>query len=215
MSPWKPSPASMPWPLPLAAHQRRHRPDRAGALPAEAARRRLRRLPVPRPARTTRRARGARTSCSTSRPMRRRRILVAGRNFGCGSSREHAVWALADDGFRAVIAPSFGDIFFVQRAEERPAAGRAAGAARRGAARRSCSASPGARMRVDLRGADACTRPTAARIAFEIDPVRAALPARRPRRDRLHARPVRAHRGLRARARLSCTDPIAEERCPP
>lgn len=39
-------------------------------------------------------------------------ILVAGRNFGCGSSREHAVWALADGGFRAVIAPSFGDIFF-------------------------------------------------------------------------------------------------------
>jgi 3-isopropylmalate/(R)-2-methylmalate dehydratase small subunit len=39
------------------------------------------------------------------------RILVAGRNFGCGSSREHAVWALADGGFRAVIAPSFGDIF--------------------------------------------------------------------------------------------------------
>ena len=38
-------------------------------------------------------------------------ILVAGRNFGCGSSREHAVWALADYGFRAVIAPSFGDIF--------------------------------------------------------------------------------------------------------
>jgi 3-isopropylmalate/(R)-2-methylmalate dehydratase small subunit len=40
------------------------------------------------------------------------RILVAGRNFGCGSSREHAVWALVDGGFRAVIAPSFGDIFF-------------------------------------------------------------------------------------------------------
>jgi len=38
-------------------------------------------------------------------------ILVAGRNFGCGSSREHAVWALADFGFRVVIASSFGDIF--------------------------------------------------------------------------------------------------------
>ena len=38
-------------------------------------------------------------------------ILVAGRNFGCGSSREHAVWALQDHGFRAVIAPSFADIF--------------------------------------------------------------------------------------------------------
>lgn len=39
------------------------------------------------------------------------RIVVAERNFGCGSSREHAVWALHDHGFRAVIAPSFGDIF--------------------------------------------------------------------------------------------------------
>src|SRR3954447_20482301 len=38
-------------------------------------------------------------------------ILVAGRNFGCGSSREHAPWALEDYGFRAVIAPSFADIF--------------------------------------------------------------------------------------------------------
>ena len=38
-------------------------------------------------------------------------ILVTGPNFGCGSSREHAVWALAEYGFRAVIAPSFADIF--------------------------------------------------------------------------------------------------------
>ena len=39
------------------------------------------------------------------------RILLAGRNFGCGSSREHAPWALDDHGFEVVIAPSFGDIF--------------------------------------------------------------------------------------------------------
>ena len=38
-------------------------------------------------------------------------ILVAGKNFGCGSSREHAPWALGDYGFRAIIAPSFADIF--------------------------------------------------------------------------------------------------------
>ncbi|SRR5581483_3675838 len=38
-------------------------------------------------------------------------ILIAGKNFGCGSSREHAPWALADFGFRAIIAPSFADIF--------------------------------------------------------------------------------------------------------
>jgi 3-isopropylmalate/(R)-2-methylmalate dehydratase small subunit len=40
-------------------------------------------------------------------------ILVAGRNFGCGSSREHAPWALQDFGFEAIIAPSFADIFYV------------------------------------------------------------------------------------------------------
>jgi 3-isopropylmalate/(R)-2-methylmalate dehydratase small subunit len=39
-------------------------------------------------------------------------ILVAGRNFGCGSSREHAPWALQDFGFEAIIAPSFADIFY-------------------------------------------------------------------------------------------------------
>jgi 3-isopropylmalate/(R)-2-methylmalate dehydratase small subunit len=39
-------------------------------------------------------------------------ILVAGRNFGCGSSREHAPWALLDSGFRVIIAPSFADIFY-------------------------------------------------------------------------------------------------------
>ena len=43
---------------------------------------------------------------------RRAQILLARENFGCGSSREHAPWALADYGFRALIAPSFADIFF-------------------------------------------------------------------------------------------------------
>ncbi|MBL8705692.1 MAG: 3-isopropylmalate dehydratase small subunit [Rhodospirillales bacterium] len=45
-------------------------------------------------------------------PYRQGKIMVGRSNFGCGSSREHAVWALYDYGFRAVIAPSFGDIFF-------------------------------------------------------------------------------------------------------
>ena len=44
--------------------------------------------------------------------LQRNPILATGRNFGCGSSREHAPWALEDFGFRAVIAPSFGDIFY-------------------------------------------------------------------------------------------------------
>lgn len=45
-------------------------------------------------------------------PFDQATILLARKNFGCGSSREHAVWALDDFGFRAVIAPSFADIFF-------------------------------------------------------------------------------------------------------
>ena len=46
------------------------------------------------------------------KPYRNAEIIVAGDNFGCGSSREHAPWALQDFGIRAVIAPSFADIFF-------------------------------------------------------------------------------------------------------
>ena len=45
-------------------------------------------------------------------PYDKATVLLARENFGCGSSREHAVWALDDFGFRAVIAPSFADIFF-------------------------------------------------------------------------------------------------------
>ena len=45
-------------------------------------------------------------------PYRDARILIAGANFGCGSSREHAPWALLDFGIRCIVAPSFADIFF-------------------------------------------------------------------------------------------------------
>ena len=45
-------------------------------------------------------------------PTGRRKIIVAGDNFGCGSSREHAPWALTDFGISCVIAPSFADIFY-------------------------------------------------------------------------------------------------------
>lgn len=45
-------------------------------------------------------------------PWRQAKILLAGANFGCGSSREHAPWALRDFGFRAIVAPSFADIFY-------------------------------------------------------------------------------------------------------
>ena len=46
------------------------------------------------------------------KPYRDAKILLAGNNFGCGSSREHAVWALSEWGIRAIIAPSFGAIFY-------------------------------------------------------------------------------------------------------
>ena len=45
-------------------------------------------------------------------PFTKAKILIAGKNFGCGSSREHAPWALLDFGIRVIIAPSFADIFF-------------------------------------------------------------------------------------------------------
>ena len=45
-------------------------------------------------------------------PYNKAEILLVRENFGCGSSREHAVWALSDFGFKSVIAPSFGDIFY-------------------------------------------------------------------------------------------------------
>ena len=60
-------------------------------------------------------------------------ILIAGRNFGCGSSREHAAWALEDYGFRVVLAPSFGDIFRSNAVKRGPGADR--GCRRRARAR--------------------------------------------------------------------------------
>ena len=51
------------------------------------------------------------------KPYRKAKILIAGRNFGCGSSREHAPWALADFGIRAILAESFADIFFTNTAK--------------------------------------------------------------------------------------------------
>ena len=45
-------------------------------------------------------------------PFKKSKILISGKNFGCGSSREHAPWSLLDFGFRCIIAPSFADIFY-------------------------------------------------------------------------------------------------------
>ena len=98
------------------------------------------------------------------------RIVVANRNFGCGSSRENAVTVMVDNGFRAFIAPSFGDIFFnncfqngvlpIRLPAERVEALRAA-----------LHASPGARLAVDLQ-AQTVTGPDGQADRFDIDSFR-------------------------------------------
>ena len=123
----------------------------------------------------------------------RNQILVAGRNFGCGSSREHAPWALEDYGFRAIVAPSFADIFRsnctkigllpvelgeadVPRDRRRPASARSTSPRRRSAGR-------------------------AARAQLRDRPRDQAPAAQRPRRHRADAPAGRRDRRLRARPR--------------
>ena len=93
------------------AHQHRHRPDHPHALPRRHRREGLRQAPLPSLSLPGRRRAPTRSSSSTSRPTTAE-VLLADRNFGCGSSRERAPKALREFGFRAVIAPSFGGIFF-------------------------------------------------------------------------------------------------------
>ena len=103
-------------------------------------------------------------------PYRDSKVIVADRNFGCGSSREHAVWSLYDYGFRAAIAPSFGDIFFnnsfqngflpiVQPAEVCEKL------------RKELDEKPGAHIVVDLE-AQTITAPDGTQYDFAIDPFR-------------------------------------------
>jgi len=97
-------------------------------------------------------------------------ILLVRENFGCGSSREHAPWALLDYGFRALIGPSFADIFYnncfkngllpiVLPAEEVDRLFR------------ECEATPGYRLVIDL-PSQSITTPEGRVISFEIDPFR-------------------------------------------
>ncbi|MCD7097685.1 3-isopropylmalate dehydratase small subunit [Stenotrophomonas sp. MMGLT7] len=97
-------------------------------------------------------------------------VLLARENFGCGSSREHAPWALDEYGFRAVIAPSFADIFYnnsfkngllpiVLKDEEVDALFA------------QCEAAEGYRLTVDLQ-AQAVTRPDGVQYRFEVDAFR-------------------------------------------
>jgi 3-isopropylmalate/(R)-2-methylmalate dehydratase small subunit len=101
---------------------------------------------------------------------RQAEILVAFENFGCGSSREHAPWALRDFGIRCVIAPSFADIFFnncfkngiLPLVLPKAVCAQLIDDAERGA---------NATLTIDLE-AQALTRPDGERIAFEVEPSR-------------------------------------------
>lgn len=101
-------------------------------------------------------------------PFRCAQIVVGERNFACGSSRENAVWALHDYGFRAAIAPSFGDIFSNNSLKNgmlpvRLPADVVAGLLAR------LQAEPGAKVQVDL-PSQTVTLPDGARHGFDVDP---------------------------------------------
>ena len=103
-------------------------------------------------------------------PYRKAEILVTGNNFGCGSSREHAVWALQGFGIKCVIAPEFADIFFSNAGKNgilliklpQETVDKLMSDAEKGA---------NARLTIDL-AAQEITRPDGEKIKFDIDPFR-------------------------------------------
>ncbi|MFO1326339.1 MAG: 3-isopropylmalate dehydratase small subunit [Rubrivivax sp.] len=97
-------------------------------------------------------------------------ILVADRNFGCGSSRENAVTVLVDHGFRAFVAPSFGDIFF-NNCFQNGALPVRLGADTLDAWRALLAQRPGARIAIDL-ARQTITGPDGRTHGFDIDPLR-------------------------------------------
>jgi 3-isopropylmalate/(R)-2-methylmalate dehydratase small subunit len=98
-------------------------------------------------------------------------ILLARKNFGCGSSREHAPWALLNYGFRCVIAPSFGDIFYQNSFKNGflPVVLQEAEVDR---LFHECAAFPGFRLMVDLDTQTVATADRALVMRFDIDPFR-------------------------------------------
>ena len=98
-------------------------------------------------------------------------ILLARKNFGCGSSREHAPWALMDWGFRCVIAPSFADIFFTNSFKNGflPVV---LGEAEVDALFHDCAAFPGFRLVVDLGQQTVSTPDDQKTCRFDIEPFR-------------------------------------------
>jgi len=104
-------------------------------------------------------------------PFRGAQILVAARNFGCGSSREMAVWAIAGMGFRCVIAPSFGDIFYGNCFHNGVLAIRLPGAVVERLLTDLGAASAPMMIRIDLRSQTVAARDGAVH-RFDIDPLR-------------------------------------------
>ncbi len=98
---------------------------------------------------------------------REARILVTAENFGCGSSREMAVWALLDHGIRVMIGPSFGDIFF-ENCFKNGALPIVVPAETAAGLRRALAARPGTTLTVDLE-AQTVAGPDGEPIAFEVD----------------------------------------------
>ena len=98
-------------------------------------------------------------------------ILLARKNFGCGSSREHAPWALMDYGFRCVIAPSFADIFFTNSFKNGflPVV---LSETEVDSLFHDCAAFPGFQLRIDLEKQAVSTTDGAKVMRFEIDPFR-------------------------------------------
>ena len=98
-------------------------------------------------------------------------VLVAGRNFGCGSSREHAPWALMDYGIKCVIAPSFADIFYSNCFQN----GLLPLVLPEESVRQildHATANPGMELTVDLESQHVWSEDEAISISFEIDPAR-------------------------------------------
>lgn len=103
-------------------------------------------------------------------PWRDAKILIAGENFGCGSSREHAPWALVDFGIRAVIAPSFADIFYNNSLKNGLLPVRLPKATCESLAN-DAAMGGNARLTIDLRK-QVVVRPDGEELPFAIDPLR-------------------------------------------
>lgn len=97
-------------------------------------------------------------------------VLLARDNFGCGSSREHAPWAMLDFGFRAVIAPSFADIFY-NNCFKNGLLPIVLGRGEVDSLFKECTATPGYRLSIDLERQEVTT-PGGAKFSFNIDPFR-------------------------------------------